>query len=217
MRTGALSNTAIAAAALIGLASPAVAQDGSDWFVHIGPAQLTLADGADVRAGGAPLAGAGIDTDPQYTGVVEIGRFVAPNVAVALTLGGPPLAKIDGTGTLEGLGRLGNVRYGPGALTVQFHPMRSGRVQPYVGAGVTYMHIFSTKDAALSDIEVNDDIGPLIQGGVQYFFSEKTGIFVDVKKGWLRTEATASLGTVPIDADLKLDPLVVNAGLAFRF
>lgn len=216
MKTSALRNTLFAAAALGGLAAPASAQE-RNWFVHVGPAQLTLADGADIVAGGTALPDAGIDTDPQYTGVVEIGRFVAPQVAVALTLGAPPVAKFDGTGSLEALGRLGSVRYGPGALTVQYHPIRTGRFQPYVGAGATYMHIFSTKDAALSDIEVKDDIGPLIQAGANYYFSDRTGIFFDVKKGWLRTQATATLGPAPIDADLKLDPLVLNAGLAFRF
>jgi outer membrane protein len=211
------SVTASAAACLFAslIASPATAQD-SKWFVHLGPAQLSLADKADISAGGTALPDAGIDTDPQYTAVMEIGRMVAPSVAVSLTMGLPPVAKFDGTGTLEGLGRLGSVRYGPGALTVQWHPMK-GNFQPYVGAGATYMHIFSTKDASLTDVEVDDDIGPLIQVGAHYFFDGKHGVFLDVKKGWLRTTATANLGPTPIEAKLKLDPLVLNAGLAFRF
>ena len=216
MKSARLFVSVASAAALSGFAAPAFAQQ-HDWFVHVGPAQLTLADGADILAGGTALPDAGIDTDPQYTGVVEIGRFVGPNVAVALTLGAPPLAKIDGTGSLEGLGRLGSVRYGPGALTVQWHPLRQGQFQPYVGAGLTYMHVFDTDDEALSNIEVDDDIGPLIQAGANYYFSERTGIFLDVKKGWLRATSTGSLGPTPIEARLKLDPLVLNAGLAFRF
>lgn len=212
-----MTGLSCAAALLTGMvAAPASAQS-RDWLVHVGPAMLSLADGAEMRVGGIPLDGAGLDTDPQYTAVVEIGRFVAPQIAVSLTLGAPPVAKFDGTGTIEGLGRLGSVRYGPAGLTAQWHPLRDKAFQPYVGAGVTYMHVFNTKDGALTDIHVDDDLGPLIQAGAQYFFTKRMGIFVDAKKGWLRSKANASLGTAPIDADLKLDPLVLNAGLAYRF
>lgn len=197
-------------------AGPASAQS-RDWLVHIGPAVLSLADKSDIRLGGAPLTGSGLDSEPQYTAAVEISRFVAPTVAVSLTLGLPPVAKFDGTGSVESLGRLGSARYGPAALTVQWHPMRSGRFQPYVGAGGAYLHFFSIKDGALTDIELENDVGPLIQVGAQYFFTDRMGVFVDVKRAWLRTKATASFAGLPVEADLKMDPVVVNAGLALRF
>lgn len=197
-------------------AGPASAQS-RDWLVHIGPAVLSLADKSDIRLGGTPLAGSGLESDPQYTAAVEISRFVAPSIAVSLTLGVPPVAKFDGTGSIEALGRLGSARYGPAGLTVQWHPMRSGRFQPYIGAGGAYMHFFSTKDGALTDIELDNDVGPLIQVGAQYFFTDRMGIFVDAKKAWLRTKATASFAGLPVEADLKMDPVVVNAGLALRF
>lgn len=198
-------------------AAPAMAQEEQDWFVHVGPGRLALVDKAEITAGGAEVPGAGIDSEAQLTGIVEIGRFVAPSIAVSLTLGGPPLVEIDGTGSLEGLGRLADVRYGPSALTVQYHPIREGDFQPYVGVGATYMHIFSTKDGALTDVEVKNDIGPLVQAGAKYWVGESWGIFFDVKKGWLRTRATGSLGGAPVVADIKLDPFVLNAGVAFRF
>lgn len=218
MMRGNLLRTVLPAAFAAGLAaSPALAQS-HDWFVHVGPGRLDLVDGAEVRAGGAVVPGAGISTEAQYTGIVEIGRFIAPDIAMSLTLGGPPLVEIDGAGSLEGLGRLADVRYGPSGLTAQWHPLRQrGRFSPYVGAGLTYMHIFSTRDAALTDVEVDDDIGPLIQGGVEYYIGERVGIFADVKKGWLRTRTTGSLAGTPIEADVKLDPFVMNAGVAFRF
>lgn len=208
----------ICAVALLGSMAgrPASAQS-RDWFVHVGPAVLSLADKSDIRLGGAPLPGSGLDSDPHYTAVVEIGRFVAPSMAVSLTLGVPPVAKFDGTGSVEARGRLGSARYGPAGLTVQWHPMRSGRFQPYIGAGGAYLHFFSTKDGALTDIEVDNGVGPLVQVGAQYFFTDRVGVFVDAKKAWLRTEATASFAGRPVAADLKMDPVVVNAGVALRF
>lgn len=198
------------------VASPAAAQS-YDWFVHVGPGRLSLVDQADVRAGGAAIPDAGIETEAQFTGIVEIGRYVAPHFALSLTLGAPPVVEIDGAGSLEALGRLADVRYGPSGLTAQWHPLRQSRFQPYVGAGITYMHIFNTRDGALTDVEVDNDIGPLIQGGAQYFINDRVGVFADVKKGWLRSRTTGSLAGVPVEADVKLDPFVMNAGLAFRF
>lgn len=197
-------------------AGPASAQS-RDWLVHLGPAVLSLADKSDMRLGGTPLAGSGLDSDPQYTAAVEISRFVAPSIAVSLTLGVPPVAEFDGTGSIEALGRLGSARYGPVGLTVQWHPMRSGRFQPYIGAGGAYMHFFSIRDGALTDIELDNDVGPLVQVGVQYFFTDRMGVFVDARKAWLRTNATASFAGLPVEADLRFDPVVLNAGLALRF
>ncbi len=206
------------AVALLGsmAAVPASAQS-RDWLVHVGPAVVSLADESDIRLGGTPLAGAGLDSDPQHTAVVEFSRFVAPSIAVSLTLGVPPVATFDGTGSVEARGRLGSAQYGPAGLTVQWHPMRNARFQPYIGAGGSYVHFFSTKDGALTDIELDNDVGPLIQVGAQYFFTDRIGVFVDARKAWLRTKATASFAGLPVEADLNLNPVIVNAGLALRF
>ena len=213
-----ISRAALAVFGASLLAAPAFAQDrGPDWSVQVGPARVSLVDKATIRAGGAVLPGAGIDTEAQLTGVVEIGRYVSPAVALSLTLGGPPLVEIDGAGTLAPLGRLANVRYGPSGLTAQYHPNRDGRFDPYVGAGFTYMHIFSTEDRALSNVKVEDDIGPLVQAGARYWLGERWGLFADVKKGWLKTKATGTLGGAPIDATVKMDPFVLTAGVAVRF
>ena len=47
--------------------------------------------------------------------------------------------------------------------------------------------------------------------------SERAGLFFDVKKGWLRTNATGSEGPYPVVAHVVLDPVVLHAGLALRF
>jgi outer membrane protein len=48
-------------------------------------------------------------------------------------------------------------------------------------------------------------------------FTDHWGVFFDVKKILLRTEATGFLGPAPIRADVKLDPLVLHTGVTFRF
>lgn len=81
------------------------------------------------------------------------------------------------------------------------------------------MFIFNNKDAALSNLKVDPAIGVVAQAGVDVILSDKWGVYLDVKKAYLRTDATANFGSggPPITADIKLDPLVFSAGLKARF
>jgi outer membrane protein len=209
-----------AAAIATGLsAAPAHAQivDDDDWFAQVGVTQLSLRDSIELRAGGMLVPGADIKTKTHYTPSVSIGRFVGRNVAVGVTLGIPPKIKIKGKGSLEPFGLLAETTYGPTALTVQYHPNRGGRFQPYVGAGVTYMIIFDADDASFQDVTIEDDLAPVLQAGANYMFTPKVGAFLDVKKGFLRTTARGTFNNIPIEGDVKLDPWVVSAGGVFTF
>lgn len=204
----------------IGLtAAPAHAQivDDDNWFVQVGVSQLSLADKIVLRAGGMVVPGADIDTKTHYTPSVSIGRFVAPNIAVAATVGIPPKIKIKGKDTLAPFGLLAETTYGPTALMLQYHPNRGGRFEPYVGAGVSYMIIFDADDASFQDVSIEDDLAPALQVGANYMFTPKYGAFLDVKKAFLRTTARGTFGGIPIEGDVKLDPWVVSAGGTFKF
>jgi outer membrane protein len=187
------------------------------FYVHFGPAGIFLSEGAEMTAGGAPVPGGTIKVAPQLTAAVEIGYYFTPNIAVSFTGGLPPLAKIDGAGTLAGLGRLGETRYGPTTLTAHYHFTDFGWFRPYVGLGPTFLFVFGNSDGAVTDLRVKPAIGFAVQAGAEFMLTDKWGVFVDVKKAYLRTEATGSLGGAPIRAKVKLDPLVLHTGVTYRF
>lgn len=187
------------------------------WYVHAGVGGIFLSESAKIKAGGSPLLGANVKIDSQITPVVEVGYFVTPNIAVSLTGGLPPKINIEGKGAIAGLGTLGSAVYGPATLTAHYHFMDLGNIQPYVGAGIAYMKIFSTKDRALANLKADDAFGAVLQAGVDIMVSRNWGAFVDVKKAWLRTDSTGTLGGVPIATKLTLDPLVVHSGVTYRF
>jgi outer membrane protein len=207
----------LAALAASGAGGAFAETSGQDWFVRVGAAQLTLADDADFSVMGQPLPGAGLETDAQYTASVEIGRRFGDHFSVDLTLGVPPTAEADGTGMIAGLGRLAEVTYGPMALTGLYHPFRNEKWDLYVGGGVSYMMIVDTKDGALTNVEADDDVGPVLQAGVSYSINSSWAVFADVKQAWLETTATGSLGGAPVTADITMDPLVVSTGVQFSF
>lgn len=213
-----LGAAATVAALMAGASEAAEAQvlDGN-WYVHAGPAQLALADEATMSLGGAVIPGATYSSDPQTTAVVEIGRQLSDHWAASITVGAPPKADAEAAGSIAGMGLLGSATYGPMAITTHYHFNPEGRFQPYVGAGVSYMHVFNTSDGVMNNLEVDNTFGPVWQVGAEYQVNEVWNMFVDVKQAYLETDARGTIGGAPVMADMVFDPFVVNLGVGYRF
>ena len=216
-----ISKTAFAAATMLAAAlpaAPAAAQAGdSKWFARVGVTQLTLADGLDLALAGAPIPGADLETKSHYTPTIQAGRLIGDHLAVSLTVGLPPHIEIQGSGALQPFGKLAETTYGPAVLSVQFRPLRTGTFQPYVGAGAAYMVIFSTKDGAFQDVEIDDDVAPALEVGTDIMLNDRYGIFLDAKKAFLRSEARGTFGGAPVVGQVRLDPWAISAGAVIRF
>ena len=115
------------------------------------------------------------------------------------------------------LGEIGAATYGPMTLTAHYHFNAAGRLQPYVGAGIAAMLVFGERDGLLTRLNLDPAVGITLQAGVDYMVNEKWGVFADVKKAFLKTEASGYLGDTKVEADVQMDPLVIQAGLTFRF
>ena len=112
---------------------------------------------------------------------------------------------------------LGEVRYGPMALTAQYHPLRSGRIRPWLGAGLSYMIVFGTEDGAFQDLDVGNDLGLAFEAGSDLMISQRWGVFAEVKKAPLRPVATGTFNGLPVVGHTKLDPWAFTIGGAFHF
>ncbi|WP_374470625.1 OmpW family protein [Phenylobacterium sp.] len=208
---------AAAALAAASLAGAAHAQEASRWFVHAGPAFVEPDESADMTAGGQTVPGADVSIGGRWTAEVEVGYFVTPNVAIAVAGGFPPKFNVDASGTLASLGRAGTMTGGPAGIMAQYHFNPEGRFQPYVGGGASFLVVFDTEDGALNDLEADSAVGTVLQAGANLMVNDRWGGFVDVKKAWVGTVAKANLGPTPVRAKVKVDPLVFNAGLTYRF
>lgn len=205
---------------LVSAPSQAQAADPADqpkWFVQAGVSLLSLRDKNELRFAGTVVPDANINTKTHFTPTVTIGRFVAPHIAIAGTVGIPPHINVDGRDTLAPFGRLAETTYGPTAVLLQYHFNPAGKVQPYVGAGASYMIIFSTKDGSFRDVTIEDDLAPALGAGAIVMVGPKLGIFADVKKAFLRTTARGTFNGTPLESDVGLDPWVVTTGATIRF
>ncbi len=194
-----------------------IVTDTTNWTLRAGLTSLRLADKLDLEVGGAPFPGAGKSTFEHQTLTVQIGRFLTPHVAVNATLGLPPTVDVYGAGSIGALPKLGEVTYGPMAVTVQYHLTRSGRFRPYVGAGLSYMIVFGTEDGAFEDLEVENDLGWALEAGADLMINQRWAIFADVKRAHLRPKATGTFAGALVECESKLDPWAFSGGIAFHF
>lgn len=211
---------AIAAVLAGSIGTSALAQDvetDRKWFARVGVTGLSMADGLSLSLAGTPIAGADLNTPFHVTPTFQIGRRLGSDFAIVFTGGIPPNIKIDGRGTLEPLGKLADTTYGPTVLSLQYRPLRSGPVQPYLGAGISYMFVFDADDGAFQDVEIDEDIGPALEVGTDIMLTERYGLFLDVKKAFLRTDARGTFGGAPVTARAKLDPWAFSIGGVIRF
>ena len=196
---------------------PAIGRDTTRWTIRAGLTSLRLADQVDLSVGGAPFPGAGLSTFEHATPTVQIGYFFTDHIAVNATLGIPPTIDVYGGGTIGALPKLGEVTYGPTTLTVQYHPIRSGRIRPFVGAGLAYMIVFDTKDGAFQNLEVANDLSLAFEGGVEFMITDRFGLTADVKHALLRPVATGTFNGLPVVGQTRLDPLAFSIGASFHF
>jgi outer membrane protein W len=197
--------------------SAPIGQDDNKWMLRMGATMLTLADKADISVGGAALPGTELRTNEHFTPAFQIGRFLTQNIAVSATLGVPPTIDIYGGGSLALLPKLGRTTYGPTAFTLQYHPLRSGRIRPYVGIGASYMIVFKATGGAFEGLQISDDLAPAFEAGADLMATNNWGIFVDVKKAFLRPTAFGSFGGNAVVAKTQLDPWVFSSGVSLRF
>lgn len=210
--------SALFAAAALGAAGSAAAQDGGyRFFVHAGPGQLAPDEEAEIKAGGSVIPGGNVSIDSSLTAAVEVGYFVTPEIALSITGGLPPTEDVNGIGSLAPVGKLGELKYGPAAVTAHYHFTQFGRFRPYVGGGLAVMYVFGDDDAAATNLEVENAAGPAVQVGAEYMISDRVGVFADYKKAWFDTEATGNLGPAPFTADIQVNPSFLHAGVSFRF
>jgi outer membrane protein len=114
------------------------------------------------------------------------------------------------------IGNLGGVNVLPPTLLLQYHFNHQGRVRPYVGAGLNYTYFYNNGlNAGGQPIPIsNHCFGPALQAGVDVQVAKNLFINADIKKIWMRTDASlggSSLGT------LHIDPLVVGLGVGMKF
>lgn len=203
--------------------APATAQEASapdaaaPWLLRFGVANIQNSDKANLNVGGQPIPGAALHFNQIYTPMVEIGYHFTEDFAAVATLGFPPTISASGGGSIAAYGKLEGTTWGPTAFTVQYQPFHDGILRPYVGAGFSYMLIFSTHAAAVQNPGLSNDLAAALEVGTDLALSDQYSLFVEEKKAFLTTKATGTIGGFPLTGTADLSPWVFSAGMSLRF
>lgn len=115
----------------------------------------------------------------------------------------------------------GDIEMMPITAVLQFHLAPNGTIDPYIGAGAAYILFDDVESNGLNGvqrIELDDDAGLALNAGVAIKLGNRFGIVGDVKYVPLKSNAHAVYVTGPdTEAEIDINPVIVSAGLQFRF
>lgn len=209
---------------LLGTLSNAHAED-SPWSIRVGPAMVAFDASAKVDVGGANVPGANVAVKDNTALAFDIGYALDDRWTIRTAFGAPPTTTLSAAGSLKGFvppltGTLGKVKYGPAVLSATWKLGKFGVFEPYVGAGLNYTHVFSSKDGDIAGLKVKSAFGTALQVGFDVPIDRHWAVFLDARKIYVKTTATGTvpaLGGPPAKASVTLDPLIVHMGASYRF
>lgn len=204
-----------AASAIAALSGIAFSED--NWYVRGGISYMKLADEGILTADGAPVVGGEVDTPDDVAVTAEVGKFVSSRLAITASVNGIYTTDNVAAGTLAGLGNFGTDEFAIADIGAKLQFNRDGRIQPYVGAGVSYFFVTDSQDEVLQDLFVEDKWGAHLRGGFDLALNDKWSVYAEAKHYWIETEGSGTLGTSAIAGTFDIDPLMVNAGISYKF
>lgn len=195
------------ATALALAAMPAFAQSAGDFTVAIG------AHNVDPTSDNGTVAGAlkvrvGNSARPTIAGEYFLRDRLGLEVLAAL----PFQHDIS----IDGIGKVGSTKHLPPTISLQYH-FGSGKVRPFVGAGLNYTIFFSEKtEGALagSDLNLKSSFGLAAHAGLDFQISEKSAIRVDAR--WMDIDTEAKLDGEKIGT-VNIDPMVYGVAYVLKF
>ena len=204
----------IAGLAVALASAPVLAQSKGDWTLGVGVHQVNPKSGNGALDGSAlGLGSLPVDVDSDVKPTITAEYFIADNLGIEVLAALPFKHDIS----IDGVGVVGETRQLPPVVSLQYHFNSTGKVSPFMGAGLNYTVFFSqkTKGAlAGTDLDLRNSWGLAAHAGLDFKVGERGALRVDVRWADIDTDVKvngANLGTVNID------PLVYGAAYVWKF
>lgn len=162
--------------------------------------------------------GGQVDATSQAAPELDLSYFITDNIAVE-AIAATTRHEISAHGSSAGNLDVGSVWVLPPTVTLQYHFMPHARFSPYVGAGInaTFFYDSSPAGPAITHVSYDNNIGAALEVGADYNVAGHWFLNVDVKQIFLNTTAHIDSVLGPVKAKVALNPLVVGAGIGYRF
>ncbi|WP_341793346.1 MULTISPECIES: OmpW family outer membrane protein [unclassified Rickettsia] len=119
-------------------------------------------------------------------------------------------------GVNSDLGKRKDLYMIPATVTGQYHIAPYGGVRPYVGVGYHGSYLLTQSKV----FKIKNGHGAVAQIGIDFYAKDDTLINLDVRQFFLSPKVTYKsnlVGTNNVTSKVKLNPLVISAGIGFNF
>ena len=161
--------------------------------------------------------GGRVETSNAAAPELDFSYFVTDNVALEL-IAATTKHDLYAAGSALGAGsvRVGSTWVLPPTLLLQYHFMPKERFSPYVGAGLNVSFFYGTTAApGIASVSMGNNVGAALQAGFDYNIAGNWFLNADIKQIFVSTRASINGGAVV--AKTALNPLVIGAGVGYRF
>ena len=208
---------------------------------YLGGQTVLQAVGYSLGAGSV-FSGASTNISSSVVPMIDVAYYFTKNWAVEAICCVTP-HHVTGVGPIQGASVIKTWVFPP-SLMLQYHFTNFGAIQPYVGVGVNFTAFWGTRAGnqtfpfalpafpgvasfvTATSASITPSWGVVGQAGVDYMFTDHWGLNLDVKYIMMEPNAhvwAVNTGTpfgalaVPLDLAVKINPIVVSAGLTYRF
>lgn len=223
-------------------AAPVMAQTAGSNVVNLGWFHLMPQDSSEpLKTPAGTLPGSGATVSNSDTLGISFTHFFTDNFALTTDLGIPPTFKLNGTGSLAGVGEIGKAKqWSPAIVAKWYFGEGNSKFRPFVGAGVSYIwydnielnnsfqqalsmrYTNNLSPAAKSSADLSSSWAPVLNLGATYNFDKNWSLGFSVSYLPLKTDADITT-TLPNGAkvhsttSLTLDPIVTFLSVGYKF
>ena len=239
-----LKQAVVGTAMLAGMTTAAYAQSAGSFTISTGWFHLAPQSSSQplrvTSIGGSPTniveANTGATLSSADTIGITAGYFVTDHIAAELVVGYPPSFDLNGTGSLERFGKIGQAKqWSPTLLFKYYFNAPTATFRPYLGIGVSRIW-FTDEKITNGTFEANVLHGPtsvttdsswepVFNAGFSYSFNQHWFAGVSVSylplntTAKLNTQARTPVGTLNVQSQtkIKLNPIVTYVNIGYRF
>ena len=214
MRKNALPSLLVAgiAAAAFTTSTQAFAYGAGDFFTRVGVAKVEpKSDNGDLDLSSLGLGVQDVEVDDDSAFAFTLGYRFTDKIGMEL-LAAEPFDHDFQVGDVTG----GSVDHLPPTLTVQYYPLggTAARVQPYAGIGINYTTFSDEELDADLPVEIDDSWGAAGQVGVDLLIDDNWALNAAAWYLDIDTDVTVNGDDA---GEVEIDPVVVMAGVSYRF
>jgi outer membrane protein len=218
--------SALAAAIALLANAAASAQTAGTLMLRVGSTQIKPnVESGDLTAPSLAGSKADIRSSTQLGGGLTY--MVTDNISVDVPLALPFNHRIDGDGSIAGVGKIGEVKALPMTVLGQyrfFEPASAFR--PYAGVGLSYVKFYKARGTASlsaltggtpanpTTLAVDSKVAASLQIGATYRFDAHWFADATVLRTFLKTRTTLSTGQT---LDTRLDPTTIAIAVGYAF